>query len=57
MRNDSRDDFDDVPTLRATVDDDAPLAPTAGARERTAVYSRDTPVSRSRARVLDLCGH
>lgn len=44
MRNDSRDDVDNVLTLRATVDDDAPLAPTAGARERTAVYSRDTPV-------------
>lgn len=44
MRNDARDDFDDVPTLRATVDDHDTLAPTAGARERTTVYSRNTPV-------------
>ena len=44
MRNDARDDFDDVPTLRATVDDQDALAPTAGARERTTVYSRNTPV-------------
>lgn len=44
MRNDARDDFDDVPTLRATVDDHDVLAPTAGARERTTVYSRNTPV-------------
>ena len=44
MRNDARDDFDDVPTLRATVDDHDALAPTAGARERTTVYSRNTPV-------------
>ena len=44
MRNDARDDFDYVPTLRATVDDHDALAPTAGARERTTVYSRNTPV-------------
>ena len=44
MRNDARDDFENVPTLRATVDDDEPLASTSGARDRTTVYSRDTPV-------------
>ena len=49
MRNDARDDFDDVPTLRATVDDHDELATTAGARERTTVYSRNTPVIKVKA--------
>ncbi len=49
MRNDARDDFDDVPTLRATVDDHDQLPPTAAARERTTVYSRDTPVIKVKA--------
>ena len=44
MRNDARDDFDDVPTLRADAHDHDELASTAGARERTTVYSRNTPV-------------
>jgi hypothetical protein len=43
MRNDPHDDFDDVPNLSAKDDDDD-FAPTAGARERTTVYSRSTPV-------------
>ena len=49
MRNDARDDFDDVPTLRATVDDhdEQPLG--AAARERTTVYSRATPVIKVKA--------
>jgi len=42
MRNDLHDDFDDVPNLSAKDDDDD-FAPTAGARERTTVYSRTTP--------------
>jgi len=44
MRNDARDDFDNVPTLRADADDHDELASSAGARERTTVYSRNTPV-------------
>ncbi len=44
MRNDARDDFHDVPTLRATVDDQDEPEPAGGARERTTVYSRNTPV-------------
>ena len=43
MRNDPYDDVDDVPNLSAKDDDDD-FVPTAGARKRTAVYSRDTPV-------------
>ena len=44
MRNDARDDFDNVPTLRADAHDhDEPQA-SPGARERTTVYSRNTPV-------------
>ena len=49
MRNDARDDFDDVPTLRATVDDHDELATPTGARERTTVYSRNTPVIKVKA--------
>ena len=44
MRNDARDDFDNVPTLRANADDHDDPASTSGARERTTVYSRNTPV-------------
>ncbi|KOX66420.1 ATPase [Pseudomonas psychrophila] len=44
MRNDARDDFEHVPTLRAEAHDHDELAPTDGARERTTVYSRNTPV-------------
>ena len=44
MRNDARDDFDNVPTLRADADDHDELASSPGARERTTVYSRNTPV-------------
>ena len=49
MRNDARDDFDDVPTLRATVDDhdEQPLG--AAARERTTVYSRAAPVIKGKS--------
>jgi chromosome segregation ATPase len=44
MRNDARDDFDDVPSLSANTRDDDDFARSAGARERTTVYSRTTPV-------------
>ncbi|UVJ43196.1 ATPase [Pseudomonas sp. LS1212] len=44
MRNDIRDDFDDVPSLSARTRDDDDFAPSKGARERTTVYSRTTPV-------------
>ncbi len=44
MRNDARDDFHDVPLLRATAADQDPLEPAGGARERTTVYSLNTPV-------------
>ena len=44
MRNDARDDFDNVPTLRADTDDHDEPASSFGARERTTVYSRNTPV-------------
>lgn len=43
MRNDPYDDVDDVPNLSAKDDDDDFL-PAKGARERTTVYSRTTPV-------------
>ncbi|OUM09153.1 ATPase [Pseudomonas syringae] len=43
MRNDPYDDVDDVPSLTAKDDDDD-FAPGNGARERTTVYSRNTPV-------------
>lgn len=43
MRNDPYDDVDDVPSLSAKDDDDD-FAPGNGARERTTVYSRTTPV-------------
>lgn len=45
MRNDPHDDFDDVPHLSAKDDDDD-FVPTSGARERTTVRSRSTPVVR-----------
>lgn len=44
MRNDPHDDIDDIPSLSARDDDDDDFVPTKGARERTTVYSRDTPV-------------
>ncbi|KGS11581.1 MULTISPECIES: ATPase [Pseudomonas syringae group] len=43
MRNDPYDDVDDVPSLSAKDDDDD-FEPGNGARERTTVYSRTTPV-------------
>lgn len=43
MRNDPYDDIDDVPSLSAKDDDDD-FVPEKGARERTTVYSRKTPV-------------
>ncbi|MBV1815303.1 ATPase [Pseudomonas viridiflava] len=43
MRNDPYDDIDDVPSLSAKDDDDD-FVPEKGARERTTVYSRTTPV-------------
>lgn len=49
MRNDARDEFDDVPTLRATVDDHDEQLLGAAARERTTVYSRATPVIKVKA--------
>jgi chromosome segregation ATPase len=48
MRNDPYDDVDDVPNLSAKDDDDD-FAPTKGARKRTTVYSRDTPVMKVKA--------
>ncbi|HEX8596063.1 MAG TPA: ATPase [Pseudomonas sp.] len=48
MRNDPYDDVDDVPNLSAKDDDDD-FAPTNGARKRTTVYSRDTPVVKVKA--------
>jgi len=45
MRNDPYDDVDDVPNLSAKDDDDdEDFVPAKGARERTTVYSRTTPV-------------
>lgn len=44
MRNDARDDFDDISPLRADAQDHDERGSTAGARDRTTVYSRDTPV-------------
>ncbi|MEE4749382.1 ATPase [Pseudomonas alliivorans] len=43
MRNDPYDDIDDVPSLSAKDDDDD-FVQEKGARERTTVYSRTTPV-------------
>ncbi|WP_122424511.1 ATPase [Pseudomonas viridiflava] len=43
MRNDPYDDIDDVPSLSAKDDDDD-FVPEKGARKRTTVYSRTTPV-------------
>ncbi|EKG35630.1 ATPase [Pseudomonas sp. SZ57] len=48
MRNDPYDDVDDVPSLSAKDDDDD-FAPSNGARERTTVYSRTTPVVKVKA--------
>ncbi len=48
MRKDPYDDVDDVPSLSAKDDDDD-FIPTAGARERTTVYSRTTPVVKVKA--------
>ena len=44
MRNDSRDDFDNVPTLRADADDHDDLASMGGARERGAGHARNAQV-------------
>lgn len=48
MRKDPYDDVDDVPNLSAKDDDDD-FIPTVGARERTTVYSRTTPVVKVKA--------
>lgn len=48
MRNDPYDDIDDIPSLSAKDDDDD-FIPTKGARERTTVYSRTTPVVKVKA--------
>ncbi|MFK3797640.1 ATPase [Pseudomonas sp. NPDC088444] len=48
MRKDPYDDVDDIPSLSAKDDDDD-FIPTAGARERTTVYSRTTPVVKVKA--------
>lgn len=48
MRKDPYDDVDDVPSLSAK-DDDEDFIPTVGARERTTVYSRTTPVVKVKA--------
>ncbi|MDD1967739.1 ATPase [Pseudomonas putida] len=48
MRKDPYDDVDDVPSLSAKDDDDD-FVPSAGARERTTVYSRTTPVVKVKA--------
>ncbi|GAB7533452.1 ATPase [Pseudomonas sp. 3A(2025)] len=44
MRKDPHDDVDDIPSLSARDDDDDDFVQTRGARERTTVYSRTTPV-------------
>jgi len=49
MRKDPYDDVDDVPSLSAKDDDDDFIPTTAGARERTTVYSRTTPVVKVKA--------
>ncbi|WNW11653.1 ATPase [Pseudomonas sp. DTU_2021_1001937_2_SI_NGA_ILE_001] len=49
MRNEPQDDIDDIPSLSARDDDDDDLVPTRGARERTTVYSRETPVVKVKA--------
>ncbi|WP_017906227.1 hypothetical protein [Pseudomonas asplenii] len=49
MRNDANDDFDDVPSLRADVEDDDDFPSTPAARERTRVASRSTPVVKVKA--------
>jgi chromosome segregation ATPase len=48
MRKDPYDDVDDIPNLSAKDDDDDFL-PTPGARDRTTVYSRTTPVVKVKA--------
>ncbi|MCO8162147.1 ATPase [Pseudomonas sp. 21LCFQ010] len=48
MRNDPHDDIDDIPSLSARDDDDDDFVTAKGARERTTVYSRDTPVVKVR---------
>ena len=48
MRKDPYDDVDDVPNLSARDDDDD-FIPVSGARERTTVYSRTTPVVKVKA--------
>jgi chromosome segregation ATPase len=48
MRKDPYDDVDDVPSLSAKDDDDD-FIPNPGARERTTVYSRTTPVVKVKA--------
>jgi len=48
MRKDPYDDVDDIPSLSAKDDDDD-FMPTPGARERTQVYSRTTPVVKVKA--------
>lgn len=44
MRKDPHDDVDDIPNLSARDDDDDDFVQNRGARERTTVYSRPTPV-------------
>ncbi|MBD8491800.1 ATPase [Pseudomonas syringae] len=44
MRKDPHDDIDDIPSLSARDDDDDDFVQARGARERTTVYSRTTPV-------------
>lgn len=48
MHKDPYDDVDNIPSLSAKDDDDD-FIPTAGARERTTVYSRTTPVVKVKA--------
>ncbi|TDV70012.1 ATPase [Pseudomonas sp. LP_7_YM] len=48
MHKDPYDDVDNIPSLSAKDDDDD-FIPTAGARERTMVYSRTTPVVKVKA--------
>lgn len=50
MRKDASDDFDDnLPSLRGNTRDDHDFAPAGPARERDALYSRNTPVVRVKA--------
>lgn len=57
MRKDPHDDIDDIPSLSARDGDDDDFVQTRGARERTTVYSRTTPVVKVKGPSTGPCGH